>query len=125
MSQSTASKWVKIGSRYSELIAAADKLPPSTRSLYMISTLPKNSYIEALDEGIINPDVTFRRAGKLAELFSAAKKLPTLGTPPRVRDRPGGSSSRLLEGADTTSFPPPPESYRPLLEGFDYLFPLL
>lgn len=72
--RTNASRWVKIGSKYKELMQYRNSLPTSYSTIYSIITMPKQALSAAMDQGYIHPALTFEDAEAIKAKFKADAK---------------------------------------------------
>lgn len=73
VSQSKASKLVKIGSRYDEFMEMVESMPVNWTTLYKLTELDKERVKELVEERVIYPEVTSLSLCKRVEEFKNAK----------------------------------------------------
>lgn len=74
INRTAASRWVKIGSKYKELMQYRNSLPTSYSTIYALITMPKKALSDAMEQGYIHPSLTFEEAERLKQAFKADAK---------------------------------------------------
>ena len=74
INRTAASRWVKIGSKYQELMQYRNSLPTSYSTIYALITMPKKALSDAMEQGYVHPALTFEEAESLKQAFKADVK---------------------------------------------------
>ena len=74
INRTAASRWVKIGSKYKELMQYRNSLPTSYSTIYALITMPKKALSDAMEQGYVHPALTFEDAERLKQAFKADAK---------------------------------------------------